>query len=92
MNSLPTSILIGTLGALLGIASSGSLPALSVVLQGAGLGGVLGMLVVLRRERRDRVARHRPDTDLRWTIVARWTVLCALGAAVVEVVVGLLRG
>jgi len=91
MNSPISSALSATLGALLALASTGPLPGLALVLQGAGVGALIGTIVVLRLERRRRRSGQRVDADQRWTLVARWTILTATVTAATAVLFALLR-
>jgi hypothetical protein len=61
-------------------------PDVGFVLQGVGVGALIGTAVALRVERRARRRGLRPNADLRWIIVARWTLTVAGLAIVADVV------
>ena len=59
-------------------------PDIGFILQAVGVGALVGTGVVLQLEWRQRRRRLPTNADLRWTIVARWTVLFAGVAIIVD--------
>jgi hypothetical protein len=85
MNLQPhVSALAAVLSGALTMVAVGPVPDLGFVLQAIGVGALVGTALVLQLEWRIRRRGLQPNTDLRWTIVARWTVLFAIVAILVD--------
>ena len=67
-------------------------PDIGFILQAVGVGALVGTAVVLQLEWRQRRRGFETNTDLRWAIVARWTVLFAAVAIVVDMAARIFGG
>ena len=67
-------------------------PDIGFILQAVGVGALVGTGVVLQLEWRQRRRGLSNNADLRWTIVARWTVLFAAVAIAVDLAIRIFGG
>lgn len=93
MNPQPhATALAAVLSGTLAMVAVAPIPDVGFVLQAVGLGALVGTAVVLQLEWRRRRRGLRPNSDLRWTVVARWTVLFAVIAIVFDLAVRFFGG
>ena len=85
MNLQPAATaLAATLSGVAAMIALAPVPDMSFILQAVGVGALVGTAVVLQLEWRQRRRGLATNTDLRWTVVARRTVLFAAVAIVVD--------
>ena len=80
----PATALAATLSGAAAMIAVAPVPDIGFILQAVGVGALVGTAVVLQLEWRQRRRGLPTNTNLRWTIVARWTVLFAAVAIVVD--------
>lgn len=85
MPSQSLDALIVLLGAAMLVALLDAVPGLDFVLQMAGAGGLVGTALAYL------IKRRHPDADA-WPIVARWMLLLAAIAVVIQLVIAVLSG
>ena len=88
----PATALAATLSGATVMIAVAPVPDIGFILQAVGVGALVGTAVVLQLEWRERRQGLPTNSDLRWTIVARWTVLFAAVAIVVDLVIRIFGG
>jgi len=88
----PATALAATLSGAMVMIAVAPVPDVGFILQAVGVGALVGTGVVLQLEWRQRRRGLPTNADLRWTIVARWTVLVAAIAIGVDLAIRMFGG
>jgi len=88
----PATALAATLSGAAAMIAVAPVPDIGFIQQAVGVGALAGTAVVVQLESRQRRRGVPNNTDLRWTIVARWTVLFVAVAIVVDLAARMFGG